>query len=275
MTNFDKIDDYLAHRLQPAEQEAFEKALASDPALKEEVAFQERVVQAVRDARAADLKHMLQQLPLPSAGFSTGQVAAGVVVAGLVATGLYFYMSDRDTTMPAEPNAVPEVVTSPEPKSQPAEEPTSPETVAPAPAEKEEEKKKVTAKPSTKEVKPVQKPDIQVVDPSVDLTESKEPATVATPAREELTVSKLEVLTTAANKKYTFHYQFTEGKLMLYGPFDKSLYEILEINGAGHAVFLYYRENYYLLDETKTEVTKLSAIRDSELLKKLKEYRNR
>lgn len=274
MTNFENIDNYLANRLQPGEKEAFEKALASDPALKEEVAFQERVIQAVRDARAADLKHMLQQLPVPSTGYSAGQVAAGVFVAGLVATGLYFYLGDRDTAMPAEPTVVPEVVTSPEPTSQPAEEPSTPETVAPAPVEKEE-KKKAAASPATKEVKPVQKPDIQVVDPSVDLTESKEPASVTTPAREELTVSKLEVLTTPANKKYNFHYQFTEGKLMLFGPFDKSLYEILEINGAGHAVFLFYRENYYLLDESKTEVTKLSVIRDSELLKKLKEYRNR
>lgn len=274
MTNFEKIDDYLAHRLSAGEQEAFEQAIASDPALKDEVAFQERVVQSVRNARAAELKHMLQQLPVPSAGFSSGQVAAGVVVAGLVATGLYFYLGDRDMATPVEPTSVPEVVTAPEPKSQPAEEPNTPEVVVPTPEEKEEKKKSATA-PSTKEIKPVQKPDIQVVDPSAELTESKEPATVATPPREELTVSKLEVVTAPANKKYNFHYQFTEGKLMLIGPFDKSLYEILEINGVEHAVFLFYRENYYLLDESKTTTTKLSAIRDAELLKKLREYRNR
>jgi hypothetical protein len=84
----------------------------------------------------------------------------------------------------------------------------------------------------------------------------------------------MEVAIVAPDKKHTFHYQFSEGKLLLYGPFDKNLYEILEIHGEGHAVFLFYRENYFLLDENQSAITKLEAIRDGELLRKLKQYRS-
>jgi hypothetical protein len=61
--------------------------------------------------------------------------------------------------------------------------------------------------------------------------------------------------------------------LVLYGKFDKGLYEIIEINGSSHSIFLFYKENYYLLDEKETTITPLTPIRDSQLVKKLKEYR--
>jgi len=88
-------------------------------------------------------------------------------------------------------------------------------------------------------------------------------------------VSKLDVVTQPADKKYSFHYQFTQGKLHLFGPFDRNLYEILEINGDSHAVFLFYKENYYLLDEAQTAVMPLTPIRDGKLLQMLREYRKR
>ena len=94
-------------------------------------------------------------------------------------------------------------------------------------------------------------------------------------SKSALTASHIQVETDSSSKKYNFHYQFNNGKLQLFGPFDKSLYEILEINGDNHAVFLFYRENYYLLDEQQNQITKLQLIKDSALLKKLKEYRGR
>ncbi len=62
---------------------------------------------------------------------------------------------------------------------------------------------------------------------------------------------------------------------MLYGPFDKSLYEILEIHGDSHAVFLWYKDNYYKLDEQQHNITRLEPITDATLVKKLKEYRGK
>lgn len=269
MTNFDKIDDYLANRLPAEERVAFEQELGGDPALKEEVEFQQQVINGVRQARMTELKQMLNQVPVGQGGWSSGQIAAAVLSAGVVMTSLYFYFQEEPTLPPAE-IAKPETIIQPE---KPANSPQAePKEEAPAPTNKEA---KSNDSRQNKVVTPVQKPAIEVVDPSSELTESEEPQTAPTPGRSELSISKLDVMTSSEDKKHTFHYQFAEGKLLLFGPFDKSLYEILEINGDSHAVFLYYKENYYLLDEAETAITPLTPIRDGKLLQRLKEYRGR
>ena len=267
MTNFEKIDDYLANRLPAEEKAAFEQAMEGDPALKSEVGLQGQIINGIQQARAAELKHMLQQAPVPSSGWTAGQVTAGVLFAGILGAGLYFYLRPAPEPLPTTP----EVVTQPAitPESTPAPEATEEEKVV------EQPRKETTAPPKTKTVTPVQKPNIQVTDPSAELTDSSVPEVSATPERTEISVSKMDVVTMAPDKKYTFHYQFTDNKLHLYGPFDKNLYEILEINGDSHAVFLFYKENYYLLDEAQHAITPLTAIRDGQLLKKLREYRSR
>ena len=81
------------------------------------------------------------------------------------------------------------------------------------------------------------------------------------------------VETDTEHKKYTFHYVFQDGKLILYGAFEKHLYEILEfISDDKRTVVLFYKENYYLLDINKSTPTVLTPIRDRRLLKKLSEY---
>lgn len=270
MSNFEKIDDYLSHRLPSEERASFEQSLNSDAALREEVANQERIIRSVQKARAAELKHMLQQVPVPSGGLSTGQIAASVIATGIVATGLYFYFKPEAPPAPVE-TEVPEVVVKPEPTV--VEEPVlKPEEKAVAPAQEEPKRKTATRKP---EPKPVQKPDIKVADPTTELTATPEEEKTEAATKPELTVSKLQVITEAGDKKYSFHYMFAEGKLHLFGPFDRNLYEILEITGESHAVFLFYKENYYLLDEAKITFTPLAPIRDGQLLKKLREYRGR
>jgi cytoskeletal protein RodZ len=258
MMNFERIDDYLANRLPAEERNAFEQEIAGDPALQDEVAFQEKIVSAVRQARAAELKQMLNNVPV-SSGWSSGKIAAGVVVAGIVATSVYFYLTPEESVMTPDQD-VPEVVTPSEtPEVTPATEPEPEPEPTTTPASEEPGKK--AESPKRKTVTPVQKPDIQVIDPSADLKETSQPTVEPeSTGGTTMTVSKMEVVTAPANK---------------YGPFDSSLYEILEINGGSHAVFLFYKENYYLLDEGQDQVTELAPIRDSQLLQKLKEYRSR
>jgi hypothetical protein len=85
--------------------------------------------------------------------------------------------------------------------------------------------------------------------------------------------SRIEVENINNDKQYAFHYQFNLGKLILYGKFDKGLYEIIEVNGSAHSVFLFYKDNYYLLNEKETTITPLTPIHDGQLIKKLREYR--
>jgi hypothetical protein len=67
---------------------------------------------------------------------------------------------------------------------------------------------------------------------------------------------------------------FKENKLLLFGMFEKNLYEILEFIGDDNrTVVLYYKSTYYLLDINKSEPTLLAPIKNKALLRKLKEYR--
>ena len=76
------------------------------------------------------------------------------------------------------------------------------------------------------------------------------------------------------NKKYDFHYQFAQDKLVLYGPFEKNLYEIMEfISEDKRTVFLYYQDRFYFLKDDTEKLKPLGAIQDPALIKKLKEYR--
>lgn len=275
MNKFELIDDYLANRLPEAERKDFEQSLDGDPSLRNEVEIQKSIVEGVRKARALELKAMLNQVPVGGNGWSAGKAAAVVVGAGLVAASLYYYMQPDavvDSVQEEAPAAVSEQpVSEPAtPKSEPAEQPVTKEPAATSGPE-------TKPKPDNKEPKastPVRKPDLQVVDPSEEMKESTaEDTESAAQVRQGITTSKMEVAIQSEHKKYGFHYQFADGKLVLYGPFDKTLYEVLEINSDNHLIFLYYRENYYLLDERQQNVAALTPIRDSQLLKKLKEYR--
>jgi hypothetical protein len=76
------------------------------------------------------------------------------------------------------------------------------------------------------------------------------------------------------NGKYNFHYQFKDNKLFLYGVFEKNLYELMEFfSNNKRTLFLYYKENYYLLNEDDNKIKRLAPISDPALLKKLKDYR--
>ncbi len=272
MSNFELIDDYLANRLPEQDRISFEQQLAGDPALKEEVQFQQRVIEGVRQARATELKNMLKNVPVNGNTWSAGKISAAAVTVGIIATSIYFYMKDEAPVLPDK--TVQESV-------QPSQESKETVTIQAESKNEEPDNASLPAKENnqnaiiSKTPKPVVKPDIQVTDPSMEYTDTERVKDHNTPGRSEIFPSKMEVTTGIPDKKHNFHYQFADSKLLLYGPFDKSLYEILEIHGEGHAVFLFYKENYYLLDEKQAAITSLEPIRDSQLLKKLREYRGR
>ena len=272
------IDDYLSNRLNEQDRTAFEHQLHGDPSLKEDVEFQRQVVEGVRQARAIELKHLLNNVPVSGISWIGGKTAASVIAAGLVAVSLYIYFKE-DIQPIAPKEAIQQEIS--EPTADNVVEPVI--TTVPGPnsnenasASAERLKEKPAVMKENKASTPVTKPDIQVVDPSSELTEAR-PESTANVAhdRSDISASKMEVMTGLSDKKHNFHYQFSQGRLMLYGPFDKSLYEILEIHGESHAVFLFYKENYYLLDQRQEEIAELKYIRDTGLIKKLKEYRDR
>jgi hypothetical protein len=281
MNNFELIDDYLANRLTGGEKEAFESQLGNDPTLKSELEFQKQIVEGIKHARATELKSMLSRVQVGGGAqieFSVLRIAAGVVLAGVVGAATYYYFKSEESFPPIE-NAAADV--SKKDAAKPEE--AKPESTT-APSENKddkvaapEKKEKASKEDSSGDIKPAVKPSIELADPSAELAEENRPS-VELPesvSRTEIAPSHVQVQMDSSNKKYDFHYQFAGNKLMLYGSFDRSLYEVLEINNQNHALFLFYKNNFYLLEESNKDITKLSAITDQALLKKLREYRSR
>lgn len=281
MSNFELIDNYLTNRLNESERAAFEQQMKSDPALKADVEFQASIVEGLKKARVAELKAMLNKVPVNSAPvqFSALKVAAGLVGTAVLVSAIYLYF--REDNQPEVPSPTP-IEDSIKQREQTKEEVKANDEVAHEDQstevnKKTDDKKESSVKPAEK-IKPskeVTKPKLDVVDPSEDLTESTPTRETIEPSKPGLATPALEVEVDSASKKYSFHYQFVNGKVILYGSFDKSLFEILEINGGSHATFLFYKENYFTLDESKHEITPLEVIKDKALIKKLKEFRNK
>ncbi len=285
MNNFELIDDYLTNRLTGEGKIAFEKQVEADPSLKADLQLQKVILESVKKARAAELKTMLQYVPVGGstgiAQFSVMKMAAGIIGAGLLIAALSYYFKNSGENGPNMSTSLEYSIKKVNPNDfEPLEEPT---VTTPAEEKKDESTKQEEKQPNKpvvrtgeKEKITTSKPKIELVDPTKDMIDSdSRPLTKQQMAGSAVSSSKITVDVLSDNKKYSFHYQFSEGKLLLYGPFDKSLYEILEINGEAKSVFMFYQGQYYLLEEKQTKAAPLQPITDPELISKLKEYRGR
>ena len=293
------LDDYLTNRMSEQDRSAFEQKLNADPDLKHEYALQRRLIQGIKDARVAELKSMLNNVSIPAGNPGNtviSKIVLGTVVGLMIAAAAYWYFR-TDSAMSPEQKAQNE--------QRPVQMPEKPQEKVEIPAEKQEstatqketiETDKNQTSAGTEHSKPslARKPD-PLAAPGEKKNETKEgdkPAIdVFTPGNDDannndsnspiakqptLTPAKssLVVETDRNNKSYSFHYQFRDGKLFLYGPFEKNLYEIMEFfTDEKRTVFLFYKDHYYLLQEADSRVKPLSPITDAALINKLKEYR--
>jgi hypothetical protein len=286
MNNIELIDDYLTNRLSGEDKVAFETQISSDPSLNADLELQKQLIESVKNARAAELKSMLSQVQIPagnSASFSTStmRMAASIIGAGLMIAAVSYYFTTNKDAAPKMATSLEDSLRKVSPEEfEPLEEPVNPEPAKVKSLDIDEkakiETKKDEADPIIKN-KPTQ-PKFDLVDPTNEIEDgnkrsiSNEKEEIKKPV---ISASQVAVEIEASNKKYPFHYQFNQGKLLLYGSFDKSLYEILELNGEKHSVFLFYKDSYYSLDESMHTITKLEPIKNVALVNKLKEYRGR
>lgn len=85
-------------------------------------------------------------------------------------------------------------------------------------------------------------------------------------------VSKIDKVSiqTINSRRYDFHYRMEENRLYLYGKFDQSPYEIIEINSPGtKELFFYYDGGYYRLNKSASAITKLKQIQNEDLVDQL------
>jgi len=280
MTNSELVENYLANRLTESERSAFDLQIESDPSLKADVDMQKQIIESIKNARVAELKSMLNNVSItpPASGLTNLKIAAGIIGAGILIGSLYYYFQPKGLM------EAPNLSTSIQDSVQGNDSAESIQKVIPDEEPIKENKQQILTdtkedlaieRKNTTTLPPViNQPKIEVTDPTAEMSaEDNQGGSVTENSKSLITASHIQVETDSSNKKYNFHYQFNNGKLQLFGPFDKSLYEILEINGDTHSIFLFYKENYYLLDENQVQITKLPLIKDSGLIKMLKEYR--
>jgi hypothetical protein len=289
------LDDYLANRLTGGEKEAFEQRIESDPTLKSEYQLQQKLVEGIRNARVAELKTMLNNTPVPS--LPTGQgmltkIAAWTVVSGIIATGIYFLLDkDQKEVVKNENKAIVENNVTEDSQKTTIQPSTAPAVEEKISAEKPVVDVEKTAKKKTKKstVDSASKKSANAVaqrpnifDPTAETetdanSKPEQQAPVETKVEEtEIKTSTIELEIIDTDKKHTFHYQFKNDKLFLYGSLERNLYEILEFfSGNKRTMFLYYKDNYYLLNEDNNKIKQLVPINDPALLNKLKEFRSK
>jgi len=279
------LDNYVGNRMSVDEKAAFENQLSTDTELQQEFQLQQKVVESLRQTRIAELKTMLNNVPASAlTGSSTTafiKATIGVVATGIIATGLYFYFKP-EISKPQIPVAEEAKIESVEPVKSEETQPQPETPVASTPVEEKKVKKSSQSKKIDKTETPVEtatKPSIDVFEPEANLDSQTTISKVVTEKEttEKATHGSIVLGIDKNNKKYPFHYQFKDDSLLLYGPFEKNVYEIMEFfnDDNKRTIFLFYKDHYYFLKEEGDKVKPLKAISDPTLIKRLRASQNK
>jgi hypothetical protein len=282
--DLEQLDDYLSNKMNAGEKTVFEQKLHADSELANELTIQQELIKGIQQARVAELKAMLNNVPVPvvpHAGPTAVllKFAAGTIIIGAIATGVYFLISDKGdskTPVVSTPSEVKDdvPVTTSEEQSTEGRSGVKSDQSSADPSNKEQSTNDKTPKQAPQSAA---EPKIDVYDPTEDsdATEEAIDQAEAQPGLSGKAEPSVAVTIDKANSTFSFHYQYKEGKLFLYGPFEKDLYEILEFfSNNQRTVFLHYKSDYYLLKEVDQKIRPLNKITDPALIDKLDESRN-
>lgn len=273
--DFELLDDYLTNRLSEQDRSAFEQRLNADPDLQNEYALQKRMIQGIKDARVAQLKSMLNQVPVPSASGGNAiatKVILGTLVTLMIAAAAFWYYRDEpikveQATAPSSQQAQPQTT----PTEQPAISETKPETKTSQQSVVKDRQVQETDKNQTSAGTEHSKPSLARKPDPLSAPAAPNSASESTTGADEATVA---VVINNSNTTYTFHYKLGNDKLELYGPFEKGSYKITEVSEGGTITrALFYKDKYYSLDDTGNEIRPLSQVTDASLLTRLEEQR--
>jgi hypothetical protein len=270
------IELYLTHKLTPLEVSEFENALFNNSTLQKEVKLQSSIIESIKKARAIELKATLSKVKIDSHPFFTTYRKISVSMAIIGTLFILYYLYPERVLQEKQLDKSPVQGAPAELRQEKTIELNEKETAGKIET-KSTISEKVVVAPSAKKLEPAQRTPIEALDPSNEFESGSSVSSTdlvsVSPSRNVVSLSNIVVENDESDKRYTFHYKFHQGKLILYGSFDSSLYEILEINGENRSVFLYYKEHYYLLNEKQNKIKMLQPIRDTALLEKLTEYR--
>ena len=292
MTNNERIEAYFNNELPEADKQQLMQDINSDASLKSEFQFQESVIDGIKDYRKKELIARLDNIQIVSAGQSILLKTIGVVgIATVVTVGTYMWLNRAEDqgittddvtnteqllTQPEETQA--EVVNEIDPGSAVADEEIN---------EEEQVNKELVAVPVETETASIKsdKDDSTLV-PEVIIPDVQEPETGSSvnvdedlSAPEAMSSSTIRLRSSTdvevkLSKKYDFHYQVKDGGLVLFGNFNDSPFEVIELKtNQGINLYLYFEDHFYSLANDSEEIKPLKIIENKQLIKELEKRR--
>ncbi len=276
MKNLEKVEAYFNNELSDSEKNDFLNEVESNTELKQEYNFQKEVIDGIKEARKAELKAMLDAVPIATMSTaSTGlyKIIAGGVATILLGTAAWYYVNSK-AVVKQTPESKVVVLTE---KLENENKPKTKETVS-QPTEKQEKQEVIAFENEEQKTK---KP--QVITPNLPTSEdSMEEQAMAEEnldipeaiGNTSINLSSKVNVEIKLKKKYDFHYQYSNKGIVLYGDFEEGLFEILELNKEnGKKLYLYYKSNYYNIQDKSGEISPLKAVTDKKLKVKLEGLR--
>ncbi len=277
MDNFEKVEAYFNNELNDSEKNDFLSEVESDANLKSEYNFQNEVINGIKEARKAELKAMLNNVPVASlstASSSLHKILVGGATTLIIGSSFWYYFNSISANNEVKENIIVDVT----------------------PLNTIENKPQIIIKESN----PVEIPD-EASTPSAKTSVKKEKFTVNTPtvpnsdndfANQSLPEENLDIpndisratinLNSKVNveiklkKKYGFHYQYLNEKLVLYGSFEEGLFEVIELNTQNKTeLYLYYKSNYYFIKDKSGSIVPLKPVINASDKLKLERLNNK
>jgi len=286
----EQIEAYLKGELNPEASSVLEIEISKNPILKNELDIQNSIVEVLRKNRKAELKQRLNSIDVKSGSQTWWKYAA---VAGLVTTfGAWMYFNnsaqiqENDTQVAKAKEVAPlnQEVEDNTVMLAPKENKSTDIAVKEKLAEKNVKANTASESRSTKSKEKKSKDQL----PSLPTLQMPEGSNEHEPINKDLDAPKQSLTNTphistslagvevVRSKKHKFHYRYFDAKLFLYGNFDSDTYDILELNTSkGQSLYLKYENNYFSLEQNRTEISKLEMVKDRQILKDLEEIQNK
>ena len=292
MTNNERIEAYFNNELPEADRQQLMQDINSDASLKSEFQFQESVIDGIKDFRKQELLARLDNIQVASAGQSILLKTIGVAgIATAITIGSYMWINSAEDqpVIQEEVSKTEQLVTQPEVTQEEVvnelepnnivteekvdEDVQSDEKLVAAPVETESAVVK-TDEENSAVVPDVVIPDVQEPESGSSLDVDEDLSAPEAMASSTIRLRSSTDVEVKLSKKYNFHYQVKNGGLTLFGNFNDSAFEVIELKtNQGINSYLYFEDHFYSLASNSEEIKSLMVIENKQLIKELEKRR--
>ena len=278
------VNKYLDGDMSASERDIFEEQLTLDPMLKSEFEHQNEIIHGLKEYRKSQLKARLDNVSVTpgilgvlSQG-ATIKNASFIATSILVGSGVYYYFSKEEVRtlelielspkLEFMDNRI-ELTDSQQSPNYRYNKSTEPSTWIEVDGDKD--------KLATETYQP-NKIDFEVPEMEEEVSSDfvSEPEQILEKVMRNNSgfadvaeIEKVDIENIVTNR-YKFHYKLVSNKLFLYGKFEASPYEIIEINSyQNKRLFFFYNGHYYRLKKDIQEISPLVKIEDQALINEL------